>query len=137
MSEFAKLLRRIFDPNGPCGMTRHEWATVLSVTDSTITRWAEDGSFPSPESMRRVYRTLEEDPSAQALFEDFKAVAAKPFHKISPIATGTYPTLAHFMVRPIKEAFLSTLDTLRPDQQEAVLIEASALATMARMRRSG
>jgi len=132
MSEFAKFLRRIFDPKGPCGMSRHEWATVLAVTESTITRWGDDASFPGPESLRRIYKTLEEDPGTRDLFAEFKAVAAKPFHKLSPIATGNYPTLAHYMVRPIREAFLRTLDTITPDQQEAVLFEAAELARQRR-----
>lgn len=126
-SEFAKFLRRVIET---AGFTKHEWATILNVEKETIDRWLIDGSFPGAESCRRIHRTLEEDShaQAQALFVEFKALQGKQFHKITPIKAGNYPTLAYYMVRPIREAFLRTLDTLPAEKQEAVLFEAAELA---------
>jgi transcriptional regulator with XRE-family HTH domain len=129
LSEFAKELRRILVASG---FSTKEWATILSVTETTVNRWMRDESFPTAESLRRIMRTLEEHTNTQILYAEFGLLARKPFHKLSPIATGDYGTLAHYMVRPIREAFLGVLDTLKAEDQEEILIQASALARQKR-----
>ncbi len=129
-SEFAKMLRGMLDAH-----SRSEWAEILNVTESAISQWLGDDTFPRPESLRRIVRALEENVDVpDRVLEEFESLARKPLKQISRHGERTERTLAHYMVKPLRDAFLRVIDTLPPEAQEEVLLEAASLARQKRSR---
>jgi hypothetical protein len=134
MTPFTQILGRLLD-NGE--WTRAEWATILNVSEETIQSWFHDEHWPtpSPENLRRIIHTLEEDPNVpDSLLEDFDRVANMPLHESMPYPPGSWltagwpDTLAESMTQPIREAFLHTLATVPVHAQENVLFAAAEVA---------
>lgn len=124
-SEFASTLKRLMVAS-KFHMT--DWSVILNVKESVVWQWFVDAAFPSAEVMRRIVRTLDENSTiTDEMMEAFETMADKNLYVISPWLIESR-TLAEYMTLPIREAFMRTLDTVRPDLQERVLLEAAELA---------
>jgi hypothetical protein len=125
MNPLFEMLGRMLSQQG---YTTDEWATILNVNARYVILWIEGRDFPTPETLRRIVRTLEEDPGVPRSFiAEFQALAAQPLREVSPKGGPISETLDHYMMRPVWEAFERTMHTLPPYLQEQVLLEAAAL----------
>ncbi len=124
-SEFASTLKKLMNV---AGYSVTEWSNILNVREYAVWGWFMDAAFPSPETMRRIVRTLEENSNiTDEMMEEFETMSDKNLYVISPWLLDAR-TLSEYMTQPIREAFMRTLDTVRPDLQEKVLLEAAELA---------
>ncbi|MFN0252812.1 MAG: helix-turn-helix domain-containing protein [Kofleriaceae bacterium] len=124
-SAFAVVLRSLLDDHGT--MRRAEWAEVLGVSEAAISQWLNDSVIPKAENLRAIMSLLIADrrvPS-QAL-ETFESVMRRPSTEVSPNGDRMKPTVSHYLIKPLREAFLRTLETLPPEAQEVVLLDAAA-----------
>jgi hypothetical protein len=131
MSEFAITFRRFLDEKGI--FSRTQWAQILRVSAAEIEAWVTDEHFPSPETLRRFFRTIKETYD-QRYINELESFIRKPLLEMGLSKALPGVTLRHIMVAPIRVAFLQVLDTLDPDDQEDVLFKASEIA---RARRDG
>jgi hypothetical protein len=121
-SEFAAALRKILD--GPVGFSRSDWARILWVTPAAISHWLADRTLPRAEILRSIVDTIRNYGSAEAM-ANFETLAGKRAETISPLGARMEPTVAHYMVAPLRESFLRLLGTLKPKHQEVVLFAAA------------
>lgn len=121
-SRFAAVLREIFD--GPGFLSRDDWAKILFVTPSAISQWLADKTVPRAPTLRTIVRMARRYSPADAQ-QRFDAVADEPAERVSPVGERMAPTIAHYMVEPIRNGFLELLATLKPKSQEVVLFAAA------------
>jgi transcriptional regulator with XRE-family HTH domain len=124
-SAFALALRSLLDDHGI--MRRSEWAEVLGVSEAAISQWVNDAAIPKAENLRAIINTAINDRRVPAAFLDsFEELLRRPSIAVTPNGDRMKPTLAHYLVKPLRDAVLRTLDTLPPEGQQVVLAEASA-----------
>jgi hypothetical protein len=122
-SRFAAMLRRLIDETDV--LRRAEWAEVLGVSEAAISQWVNDVGLPRPENVRAILTTLLADRRvSDETIEAFENLARRPGTEISPHGDRLSPNLAHYMLKPLRDGFLRTLETLPPRSQEKVLLEA-------------
>ena len=151
-SKFARALQQLLDQTKV--FDRSQWAAVLNVPEHEIAGWVDDRSYPAPETLRRIIRTMDErrkasrgsygDELRKDIFEDFAMLSKQPLRDVAPhIAEDAEvkdafsggrvpPTLEHYITLPVRRAFLELLGTMDPMLQEEVLFGASALARAVR-----
>jgi hypothetical protein len=124
-SPFATELRALLDDTG--ALRRGEWAEVLGVSEAAISQWVNDASLPRPDNLRAIVMTLVADRRVPAhAIERFEAFAREPAAALSPHGERLGPTVAHYMLKPVRDGFLRTLDTMPVELAEQVLVEAAA-----------
>lgn len=124
LSRFATALRALLDSGV---LRRVEWAEVLGVTESAISQWVNDSAIPQPKHLRAIIGTILADrrvPSEP--LEAFERLAQQPATEVSPNGDRMLPTIEQYMVRPVREGFLRSLEILPPHVQEQVLFESAA-----------
>jgi len=135
-SEFSIVLRTLLD--GTKILSRAEWARVLGVSESAISQWVNDSTFPSPENLRNIFDTLMHDSRVKdELLEEFESIAAKPLQDVSPRAASvSASTINEYLVQPLRERFAKALAALPAWMQENVLRDATERSWMLRERES-
>lgn len=129
-SPFATALDRIIDESQT---PRADWADILGVTKSAISQWTTDETVPRAEALRSIWTTaLENAHVTEDALEEMDAALRMVATKASPRAGRASPSLRHYMVAPLRSAFLETLETLAPHDQEVVLQEAGERARQLR-----
>lgn len=124
LSTFAVALRSLLDDHGT--MRRSEWAEVLGVSEAAISQWVNDAAIPKAENLRAIMNTLIADRRVPTTaLESFEELMHHPSSDVSPNGDRMKPTVSHYLVKPLREAFLRTLETLPPEGQEVVLLEGS------------
>jgi hypothetical protein len=127
ISRFGSMLRKLLDDTSV--LRRAEWAQILGVSEAAISQWVNDQVLPRPENLRAIYTTLFADRRvADEILEAFNALAGEPASQLSPHGDRMSPTVAHYMLRPLRDGFLRTLDTLPPSAQEQLLLDAARRA---------
>jgi transcriptional regulator with XRE-family HTH domain len=119
---FPTILRQMLDE--ATGFSREEWAKILQVTPPAISQWLSDKTVPKALTLRSIVDVVKRY-SADGILQKFDSVANQPAEAVSSHPNRMSPTIAHYMVEPVREGFLRILGTLRPPQQELVLIRAS------------
>jgi len=119
-SRFAGSLRNLLEHPG--GYSKQEWARVLGVTPSAISNWLGDKNVPRPSTLRSIIEitTLRYGPE---FVSNFLAIASLPARSVSPLGERMAPTVAHYMVEPLRDGFLRILQTVPPTKQEEVLLD--------------
>jgi transcriptional regulator with XRE-family HTH domain len=123
LSLFASRLAVLLDCAG--SFSRQDWAEILGVTPSAVSQWLQDDTIPRASTLRRIVEVAERHCEGDAL-EKFREILSMPSTKVSPRGKKMAPTVAHYMVEPIREGFLRVLAPLTPKDQESVLFEAAA-----------
>ena len=121
-SVFATSIRDLLEQSG--SFSRKDWAEILRVSPSAISQWLGDYTVPRASTLRSLVDVAKRYCSATAL-DAFDRIAREPAETVSPFGDRMAPTVAHYMVEPIREAFLRILGTLSPKHQELILREAS------------
>lgn len=124
-SEFASSLERLLDTRlstGERAFSRAQWAKILGVTESAISRWVRGNAFPSPEHLNAVLDTLAIDIGiTDEAFTEFEQIAARSIDEVSPSSQKRVgPTLEHYLLSPMREASVALLYSLPPWVQEQV-----------------
>jgi predicted transcriptional regulator len=119
---FPTILREMLDQ--ATGFSREEWAKILQVTPPAISQWLSDKTVPKALTLRSIVDVVKRY-SAEGILNKFDSIANQPAEAVSSHSNRMSPTIAHYMVEPVKEGFLRILGTLRPAQQELVLVRAS------------
>lgn len=124
LSHFATALRALLDSGV---LRRVEWAEVLGVTASAISQWVNDSAIPQPQHLRAIIGTLLADRRVPAEpLEAFERLVQQPATEVSPNGDRMLPTIEQYMVKPLREGFLRSLEILPPHVQEQVLFESAA-----------
>lgn len=130
MSIFAEALRALLDDYQT---TRAEWAEILNIDEEAIDHWITDQAMPKAEVLRGLMAVLINDSRVpRTVIDDFKALFSRPVEEVTSFDYRVKlprigPTIGHYIVSPIRQAFLRTLDTLTPELQEQVLFKAAEL----------
>lgn len=119
---FASSLRELVDH--PKCFSRQEWAEILRVTPSAISQWLGDYTVPRASTLRSIIDVAKRYCGAEAI-ETFSLISSQPAESVSPLGNRMLPTVAHYLVEPIREGFLRVLGTISPKNQEIVLLEAA------------
>lgn len=123
---FQKALREVFTTRGT--FTRKEWAQLLRVKPDVLEGWLTRLTIPSPENLKTIFRTTAADHRWDKARARFEKVLDLPAHEAMGYSVPYVArTLRHYMVKPLMDGFLRSLNTLPPQQQESVLYAASAL----------
>jgi hypothetical protein len=129
-SLFASALERILDESQT---PRADWAEILGVTSSAISQWITDETVPRAEALRSIWTTaLENAHVTEDALKEMDAALRMAATKASPRGGRAGPSFRHYMVAPLRSAFLETLETLAPHDQETVLQEAGERARQLR-----
>lgn len=124
-SAFAMALRSLLDEHPT--MKRAQWAEVLAVSEAAISQWVNDAAIPKAENLRAIMNTLLADRRVPApLLEAFEELLRRPSTDVTPNGERMKPTIAHYMIKPLRDGFLRTLDTLPPESQEVALLDGAA-----------
>jgi hypothetical protein len=120
-SPLAKALARIMDGSGV--YDRNQWASLCQVSASAISQWISGVTLPRPEILRTVYFTITTtDGFPDDAIAEFRRVAALPAIEATPVhASKVGVSIEVYMLGPIRELFLQSLDALPARAQERLL----------------
>lgn len=124
----ASALRSVFDDSRL--LSRKDWATLLGVTPAAISLWVNGRTLPRADHLSAAWDFVSSRSGVpKSVLEHFQHVAALPARKATPFASRFRgePTVAHYMLRPQREAMLRTLSGLHPSLQEEILYRTSEL----------
>ena len=114
--------------------SRADWAEALEVSKPAISQWLTGKSIPKPEHLASIVGIVRGDPKVsketKARVNDLLTAPVSELFAEPPGYIG--PTLAHYLVKPVREVALKMLDGLEPGQQYEALTE---LAERCRMMR--
>lgn len=134
----ADVLVAVIDADGAIGerlLRREQWAKVLGVSEGALTHWTQGAHVPTPRNLRAILDVAHRDVRFKPAVDRLEALLDVPLESIGLERTKDEPlgtTLRHQLVAPIRNAFLTGLDTLPPTAQERVLFEAARLVREAR-----
>lgn len=114
---FSEALAAIFDA-GP--LSRKQWSEILGVKEEILLSWIQNKSMPTPTCLRAILDIAERDDRFESALYKLNAILDEPIN-------WERKTLRHYLIAPILNQFLESLDTLSPANQERVLFEASRL----------
>lgn len=116
----ATFLRAVFEECGPG--TREGWAKLLDVSEASLSLWANDRTLPRPSALRGIVTRLRDDPSTPSpLREEMEAILAAPVAKVTPKHDRVDGTLGAYVIRPLVDRLLDTLDDLSFAERENIL----------------
>jgi len=123
-SSFAVALRTLLD--APKVLSRSEWARLLGVSESAISQWVNDETFPKPENLRTIIDTLMHDSRVHDdVLVEFEKVAKRPLDEISPHGRRIGSSIEGYVLQPLRERFIGALAVLPARFQEIVLRESA------------
>lgn len=126
-SDFARALKGLLDETGV--FSRKQWAELLDVSQSAISQWVNDRSIPQPELLRMVIDVLKDtDGVPRNILEDFQVIATASSRSVSPHGHRFGRSVADYLVSPLRDAFMASLDALPAERKEDVLISCASLS---------
>jgi transcriptional regulator with XRE-family HTH domain len=106
-------------------ISRSEWASTLGVSKPAISQWVTGKTIPRPEHLAAIVGTVREDrragPEMRARVGELLNAPASELFEKPPAYVG--PTLAHYLIKPVREAALKMVNALEPGQQYELLME--------------
>ncbi len=127
-NQLAVALREVLDDSGL--MTRREWASLLGITPAAISLWVTGRTLPRADHLSAVWDfVVSSSGIPESVTDTFRRVASLPARKATPFFKRLRgePTIAHYMLRPLREAMFGTLASLDPSVQEELLYRTAEL----------
>lgn len=126
LSDLAMTLRWFIDDNNY--YDRSQWASILGVSERDIAAWLDDRDIPQAVNIRSMWSTLIGDTRfTDEELEKFYRLIHRPSVDVSPHGNRMSPTIRHYMVSPVLDGFMGTLNTLSPHLQEEMLFKAGQM----------
>jgi len=127
VSAFAKALDRILQATD---VQKQQWARWLDVSNGAISQWTGDICMPSPDNLYRLLAILRDfkglDQSALNKFA--RILDARAWEVVPKSKSGkVQPSIGYYMLRSLRESFMSALATIPTRAQEELLTEGLAL----------
>ena len=105
--------------------SRGEWAIKLGVSKPAISQWLTGKTLPRPEHLATIVGVIREDPNisaqAQTRVSELLMAPTEELFEVPPAYLG--PTLAHYLIKPVRESVLKLLSGIPPAQQYEFLME--------------
>lgn len=121
-SKFASTLKELVD--GTNIYSRSQWAQLLGTPEDSINQWLNDEDIPGPVNLRSLWSLLLEDTRvSNKPLQGFNDLMHEPAENISPYGFKMKPTVAHYIIKPVRDGALRLLDTLPPHIQEKAWLE--------------
>lgn len=121
-SRFASALRAVF---AAVGESNETWARWLGVTPGAVSQWTHDACAPSPRhlyTITSILRDARENLDSRDALDSFQQVLSEGASEVTPNSGRVGLTLGHYMLRPLRESFLSALETLPIRAQEELIL---------------
>jgi hypothetical protein len=102
---------------------RAQWSDLCFVTSSAMSQWLSDATIPRPEVLRTLFHTITTtDGFSEKLIAEFRRVIELPAAEATPAhASKVGVSIRSYMLAPIRERFLASLNALPPSAQEQLL----------------